>query len=74
MTVWDKHDGPVTMIGWRAYQRFWRDARGFTALEYTLITVIIGTVVLAGVDIIGNSLTGSFGSISSALAQHASGT
>ena len=48
-----------------------RDERGFTALEYTLITVIIGTVVLSGVDIIGGALTGSYTNISGVLAQHA---
>ncbi len=48
-----------------------RDERGFTVLEYTLITVIIGTVVLSGVDIIGNALQSSYTGISTILAQHA---
>lgn len=50
-----------------------RDDKGFTALEYTLITVIIGTVVIAGVDLIGNVLSGSYGNIGNVLAQHAAG-
>ena len=50
-----------------------RDERGFTALEYTLITVIIGTVVIAGVDLIGNVLSGSYGNIGNVLALHAAG-
>lgn|GEM_PF-3670516 len=48
-----------------------QDVRGFTALEYTLITVVFGVVILAGVDLIGNSLTTSFDTINSILAQHA---
>ena len=49
------------------------DDRGFTALEYTLITVIIGTVVMGGVNIIGGSLTTSYASISTALTTKAAG-
>jgi Flp pilus assembly pilin Flp len=50
------------------------DSRGFTALEYTLITVIFGTVVAVGVDVIGNALTTSYVNISSVLAQYAAGS
>ncbi|MCX7384853.1 MAG: Flp family type IVb pilin [Alphaproteobacteria bacterium] len=49
-----------------------QDDRGFTALEYTLITVIIGAVILSGVDIIGNALQSSYTDISAILAQQAS--
>ena len=49
-----------------------QDVRGFTALEYTLITVVLGVVIMAGVDLIGNSLTFSFDTINTILAQHAS--
>ena len=48
-----------------------QDVRGFTALEYTLITVVLGVVILAGVDLIGNSLSFSFDNINTLLAQHA---
>ncbi len=54
-------------------RRFLRDARGVTALEYTLITVIIGTVVLSGVDVIGTSLLTAFTNIGSALSVQVSG-
>jgi Flp pilus assembly pilin Flp len=50
------------------------DRSGFTALEYTLITVIFGTVVAVGVDVIGNALTTSYANISSVLAQYAAGS
>ncbi len=54
-------------------RRLLRDTRGFTALEYTLITVIIGTVVLSGVGIIGNALSGAYGEIGNTLTQLANG-
>lgn len=50
-----------------------RDERGFTVLEYTLITLVIGAVVVAGVDVIGGALTGAYSNISGVLAMHASG-
>jgi Flp pilus assembly pilin Flp len=58
---------------WGKLRRLAADRRAFTALEYTLITVIIGTVVLAGVDIIGNALNTSYGHIGNALAAEAAG-
>ena len=48
-----------------------RDDKGFTALEYTLITVIIGAVVLTGVDVIGGALTSAYAQVSGVLAAHA---
>ena len=62
---------PITMTRWRRLRRLVKDDRGFTALEYTLITVIIGTVILSGVDIIGNALQSSYTDISAILAQQA---
>ncbi len=59
------------MIRWREFRELLRDNRGFTVLEYTLITVIIGAVILSGVDIIGNALKGSYTDISAILAQQA---
>lgn len=56
----------------RQLRRLVQDDRGFTALEYTLITVIIGAVILSGVDIIGNALQSSYTDISAILAQQAS--
>ncbi len=57
----------------RCLRRFGQDERGITALEYTLITVILGTVVLAGVDVIGSGLGSALGSISAALSTQVSG-
>ena len=54
-------------------RRLLRETRGFTALEYTLITVIIGTVVLSGVGMIGNALSGAYGEIGNTLTQLANG-
>lgn len=59
------------MTRWQRFRALLRDDRGFTALEYTLITVIIGAVILVGVDIIGNALQTSYTGISAILAQHA---
>jgi Flp pilus assembly pilin Flp len=50
-------------------QRLAGDVRGITVLEYTLITVIFGAVVVAGVGLIGNALTQAYGDISAALAR-----
>ena len=54
--------------------RFRADVRGFTALEYTLITVIIGAVALVGAKVIGGSLSTSYVTISDALQVLASGS
>jgi Flp pilus assembly pilin Flp len=52
--------------------RLYDDARGFAALEYTLITVIIGAVVLSGAGFIGSSLENSYTVISGVLLKLAS--
>jgi Flp pilus assembly pilin Flp len=54
-------------------RRLLRDVRGVTALEYTLITVVIGTVVVAGVSTLGTAMSSAFGSISTALSVQVSG-
>ena len=43
-------------------QRFFRDERGSTALEYALIAAIIFFAVLGGVGLVGDSLGQMFGS------------
>ena len=53
--------------------RLARDRRGVSVLEYTLITVIIGTVILSGVNVIGTALTTAFSAIGTTLSQNASG-
>lgn len=50
-----------------------RDRSGVTALEYTMVTVILATVVVYGVNTIGISLTSAFASLSQALIQRAAG-
>jgi Flp pilus assembly pilin Flp len=58
-------------------QVLWRlhdDERGIAALEYTLITVIIGAVVLSGVHYIGNTLEDSYGAIGNVLMSLAAGS
>ena len=62
----------MTLV-WRILDGLKRDNRGFTALEYTLITVVIGTVVLSGVGVIGNALSTSYGNIGNVLASYAAG-
>lgn len=51
-------------------QVLWRlhdDERGIAALEYTLITLIVGAVVLSGVHYIGNTLEDSYATIGNVL-------
>jgi Flp pilus assembly pilin Flp len=55
----------------RVLTRIRRDGRGVTALEYTLITVVIGAAVLSGLDTYGNSLSDAYTTIADALATHA---
>jgi Flp pilus assembly pilin Flp len=49
------------------------DTRAFAALEYTLITVVIGIVVLGGVGVIGNALGSSYVVIGNQLSSLAAG-
>ena len=51
-----------------SFREFWRDRRAIAALEYTLITVVIGTVVLSCIGTLGNALSSSYNSIGAALA------
>jgi len=50
----------------------WRDRRAIAALEYTLITVVIGAVVLSCIGTLGNALSNSYSSIGAALQTEAS--
>ena len=54
-------------------RRLAHDKAGITALEYTLVTVILAVVIITGVDTIGSSLGTAFSSLSQALAQRAAG-
>jgi pilus assembly protein Flp/PilA len=48
-------------------QRFLREQKGATALEYALITALISIVILAGVNGVGIQLTSVFSSLSTQL-------
>jgi Flp pilus assembly pilin Flp len=54
--------------------RLYDDEGGFAALEYTLITVIIGAVVLSGVGYVGTALENSYTVISGVLLSLAQGS
>ena len=61
----------MLLMNWIA--RLTDDRNGVTALEYTLVTVVIAVVVIAGVNTIGTSLADAFTSLSQALSQRAAG-
>ncbi len=46
-------------------KRFLRDERGATAIEYALIGAIVSIVIVSGATMIGTSIKGSFGQVSS---------
>ena len=46
---------------------FLKDESGATAIEYGLIAALIGVVIIVSVRAVGTSLTGTFGSVSTAL-------
>jgi Flp pilus assembly pilin Flp len=48
------------------------DRRGITALEYTLITVMIGAVLIGCMNTLGQSLNNSYATIGSRLLELAS--
>ncbi len=58
---------------WRKLRGLESDTRAFAALEYTLITVVIGIVVLGGVGVIGNALGSSYVVIGNQLSSLAAG-
>lgn len=41
-------------------RRFWREAHGATAIEYTLIAGFIGVVIVVGVTAVGTKLNTFF--------------
>ena len=49
-------------------QRFLRDEKGATAIEYGLIAAGIAIVIVAAVNGVGQQLQTTFGSVSAALA------
>ena len=48
--------------------RFLKNEDGATAIEYGLIAALIGVAIISAVTLVGTSLQGTFGSISTALA------
>jgi pilus assembly protein Flp/PilA len=49
-------------------KRFIRDDSGATAIEYGLIASMIGIAIIAGVQALGTSLSGTFAKVSGNLA------
>ena len=49
---------------------FVRDSKGIAALEYALIAGLMFTLIVAGVGVMGTSLTKAFTNIGSALSNH----
>ncbi len=56
----------------RAWVDIASDERGSAALEYSIITVVVGGILIACVNTLGTSLTTSYGTIGSKLLQLAS--
>lgn len=64
-----KEDGSIARLA----SRFLRDERGATAIEYSLIVALMGTVIILGLGAVGTSLRDDvFGNISSTLDDAAS--
>lgn len=49
----------------RLLQKFWRDERGATAIEYALIAAGIGIVIITGVNALGIKINAKFATINS---------
>ncbi len=49
---------------------FLRDQTGATAIEYGLIAALISTVIIGAITVIGTTLTTTFNSVSTALANN----
>jgi len=47
--------------------RFLQDESGATAIEYGLIAAGIAVVIIAAVQLVGTNLTGTFGTVASAV-------
>ncbi len=45
-------------------KRYLRENSGATAIEYGLIAALIGVAMIAGLNAVGNSQTGSWGTLS----------
>ena len=53
---------------------FASDRRGITALEYTLITVMVGGVLIASINSLGAALTNSYATLGAKLMSLAAAT
>ena len=49
------------------FSSFLRDESGATAIEYGLIAAGIAVVIIAAVQLVGTNLTGTFGSVATAV-------
>jgi pilus assembly protein Flp/PilA len=49
---------------------FLRDQAGATAIEYGLIAALISTVIIGAITVIGTTLTTTFNTVSTALANN----
>jgi pilus assembly protein Flp/PilA len=49
---------------------FLRDQAGATAIEYGLIAALISTVIIVSITVIGTTLTATFKTVSTALANN----
>ena len=52
---------------WFIMRKLLDDRRAFAALEYTLISVVIGGVVLSCVGTLGNSMKGAYNTMAAGL-------
>jgi pilus assembly protein Flp/PilA len=48
-------------------KRFWTDQNGATAIEYALIAVFMGVMLIAAMPILSNAIRTKFGTISTAI-------
>ena len=49
-------------------KKFFRSASGATAIEYGLIAALIAVVIIGAAGTLGNSISTTFGSVSTAMA------
>ena len=51
----------------RRFSQFWSNEQGATAIEYGLIAAGISLAIIAAVNLLGGTLSGTFSSVSTSL-------
>ena len=56
----------LTELSLRALRRFFRDESGVTAIEYGILSSLVGIVLISAVTMVGTELTRTFDTIATA--------